>query len=172
MDADKNNNPDLGNANLPPDLTPQQIDVFELLRDLSTEREKFHHWYLGAIQVLVSKSPDKIAQAANSIRELCEKLATRMNVAESQSPLPPLKTLLQDFPGVKASAYPFRLIVGGDDVLKIMQFLGETLDYKNFKDTVNSTPDQRDKHAVYGQVWHLLLDKFGGYGKNVSERQN
>ena len=52
-----------------------------------------------------------------------------------------------------------------------VQFLGESLDYKNFKDTVNSTPDQRDKHSVYGQVWHLLLDKFGGYGKNVAEHQ-
>ena len=71
----------------------------------------------------------------------------------------------------RTTDYPFRLIVGGDEVLKIMQFLGETLDYKNFKDTVSSTPDQRDKHSVYGQVWHLLLDKFGGYGKNVSEHQ-
>ena len=71
----------------------------------------------------------------------------------------------------RTTDYPFRLIVGGDEVLKIMQFLGESLDYKNFKDTVNSTPDQRDKHYVYGQVWHLLLDKFGGYGKNVSEHQ-
>ncbi len=105
MDADINNTPDLADALLPPDLTRQQIDVFELLRDLSTEREQFHEWYLGAIQVLASKSPDKLAQAANSIRELCEKLATRMNVAESQSPLPPLRSLLNVFPEVKASAY-------------------------------------------------------------------
>ena len=69
----------------------------------------------------------------------------------------------------RTTDYPFRLIVGGNDVLKIMHFLGETIDYSNFKDTVNSTPDQRDKHSVYGQIWHLLQGKFGGYGKNVSE---
>lgn len=105
MNADTNNNPDLGSANLPPDLTRQQIDVFELLRDLSTDREKFYNWYLGAIQVLASKSPDKIAQAANSIRELCEKLATSMNVEEFQSPLPPLKDLLKNFPQIKSNDY-------------------------------------------------------------------
>ena len=69
----------------------------------------------------------------------------------------------------RTTDYPFRLIVGRDEVLKIMQFLGETTDYSNFKDTINRTPDQRDKHAIYGQVWHLLLEKFGGYGKNVAE---
>jgi hypothetical protein len=105
VDNNPENSPELGGANLPLAMTRQQAEVFELLRDLSTEREKFHEWYQGAIQVLASKSPDRLAQAANSIRELCEKLATRMNVQEYQSPLPPLKSLLQNFPEVKASAY-------------------------------------------------------------------
>jgi hypothetical protein len=105
VNSDSENNPELGNANLPLAMTRQQAEVFDLLHDLSTEREKFHEWYQGAIQVLASKSPDRLAQAANSIRELCEKLATRMNVQEYQSPLPPLKSLLQNFPEVKASAY-------------------------------------------------------------------
>lgn len=105
MDADTNKNPELGSANLPPALTRQQADVFQLLKDLSTERDTFHEWYLGAIQVLASRSSDKISQAANSLRELCEKLATRLNVEDFQSPLPQLKNVLKRFPQLKSDVY-------------------------------------------------------------------
>ena len=74
MDDDPKNSPESGNTSLPLALTRQQTEVFELLRGLSTEREKFHEWYRGAIQVLNSLSSDRIPQAAHSIRELCDKL--------------------------------------------------------------------------------------------------
>jgi hypothetical protein len=32
-----------------------------------TEREKFHEWYRGALEIINSTSPDKVAQAAHSI---------------------------------------------------------------------------------------------------------
>ena len=105
MDTNPNTSTESGNANLPLALTRQQADVFELLRGLSTEQHNFHEWYQGAVEVLASKSPDKIAQAANSIRELCEKLATRMDVQEFQSPLPPMKSLMDNFPSIKANTY-------------------------------------------------------------------
>jgi hypothetical protein len=105
VNDNQENNPPAGKADRPLAMNRQQVEVFELLEGLSREREEFHQWYAGAIQVLASNSSDKIAQAANSIRELCEKLATRLNVEDFQSPLPPLKDLLQIFPQVKASAY-------------------------------------------------------------------
>lgn len=79
VDDNSKNGLESGNVNLPLALTRQQVEVFELLRGLSTEREKFHEWYRGAIQVLSSPSPDRIPQAAHSIRELCDKLPDRIS---------------------------------------------------------------------------------------------
>jgi hypothetical protein len=65
----------------------------------------------------------------------------------------------------KSADYPFRLIVGKDEVLAVMEFLGETLDYANFKGKIARTPDQKQKHDLYTQVWGLLSDAFGAYGR-------
>jgi hypothetical protein len=46
-----------------------------------------------------------------------------------------------------------------------MQFLGDSLDYSNFKDTVARTPDQQAKHDAYASVWHTMIDALGGYGR-------
>ena len=70
----------------------------------------------------------------------------------------------------KQTDYPFRIIVGKGEVLKVLQLFGETLDYSNFKDTVARTADQREKHDAYGKVWNTLFNQFGGYGQ--SPRQN
>ncbi len=64
--------------------------------------------------------------------------------------------------------YPYRLIVGEAEVLKVMRFLGETLDYSNFKDTVGGTPDQASKHDLYADFWGMALRSLGGYGRNPS----
>ena len=64
----------------------------------------------------------------------------------------------------KVTDYPFRVIVAKEDVLKVMQFLGDSLDYSNFKNTVARTPDQQAKHYAYAKVWHTMSDALGGYG--------
>jgi hypothetical protein len=87
-------------------MTRQQADVFELLRGLATERDKFHDWYQGAIQTLSSGPSDKLAQAAHSIRELCDKLPDRIaDIPKFNSPVPPVKSLQRDFLDVKTSSY-------------------------------------------------------------------
>ena len=65
----------------------------------------------------------------------------------------------------KEADYTFRIVTGKDDVLKVMQFLGDTLDYSNFKNTVANLSEQRDKHAVYEDIWRVMLKTFGGYGR-------
>ena len=73
---------------------------------LSTEREKFHEWYQGAIQVLNSLSPDRIPQAAHSIRELCDKLPDRIaEIPKFNSPVSPVKSLQRDFWEIKKSNF-------------------------------------------------------------------
>jgi hypothetical protein len=65
----------------------------------------------------------------------------------------------------KTADYPFRIITGKANVLKVMQFLGESLDYSNFKNTVARTPDQLDKHHAYSKVWTTMIHELGGYGR-------
>lgn len=106
VDDNPKNGPESGNVNLPSALTRQQAEVFELLRGLSTEREKFHEWYQGAILVLNSLSSDRIPQVAHSIRELCDKLPDRIaDIPKFNSPVSPVKSLQRDFLEVKKDSY-------------------------------------------------------------------
>jgi len=47
----------------------------------------------------------------------------------------------------------------------VMGFLRETLDYSNFKSKIARTPDQEQKHDLYAEVWSILSDAFGSYGR-------
>ena len=69
----------------------------------------------------------------------------------------------------KGADYSFRIVTGKGDVLKVMQFLGDSLDYSNFKNTVALTPDQQPKHEAYATVWHTMIDALGGYGRPPKE---
>ena len=47
--------------------------------------------------------------------------------------------------------------------LTILSFLGETLDYSNFKGRIDTTPDQKRK--PYHKVWQVMADALGAYGQ-------
>jgi hypothetical protein len=64
----------------------------------------------------------------------------------------------------KSADYAFRIIVGKDEFLAVMEFLGETLDYSNFKNKIADTEDQEQKHHLYSQIWGILSKAFGCYG--------
>ena len=80
-----------------------------------------------------------------------------------------LENLIQEIPlsdakilESRTTDYAYRIIVKKEDVLAILHFLGETLDYDNFKDKINRTPDQ--KHKPYHKVWGVIADALGAYG--------
>ena len=57
-------------------LTPWQKQVLEVLEDTETEKYPLSKWYLGALYALDNpNNPDRISQAAQSLRELVEKLS-------------------------------------------------------------------------------------------------
>ena len=57
------------------DLSPQQRAVLDALRIHQDERFPLGDWYVGALRVLRDPlNPERIAQAANSLREIVEKL--------------------------------------------------------------------------------------------------
>ena len=56
-------------------LSTNQIQVLDALRRVETEEYRLGDWYLGALYALAnSYNPDRISQAAQSLRELMEKL--------------------------------------------------------------------------------------------------
>ena len=80
-----------------------------------------------------------------------------------------LESLLQGVPLPDAELietpdadYRFRIVVSRDSLLAILKFLGETLDYSNFKGKIDRTPDQRRK--PYHEVWRVMADALGAYG--------
>ena len=59
----------------PLELTPQQQEVLGALENKETEEYPLSQWYIGALYALENYyNPDRIAQAAHSLRELLEKL--------------------------------------------------------------------------------------------------
>ena len=56
-------------------LTHEQRAVLEALKSKETEEYPLSKWYLGALYALENPhNPDRISQAAQSLRELVEKL--------------------------------------------------------------------------------------------------
>ena len=98
MDSDAKNSPEIGDTKLPLAMTRQQAEVFELLRGLSTKEKHYHKWYQGVIEIITSQSPDRIAQAAHSLRELCDELPSAIaGIPKFVSPISAAKPLGQHF---------------------------------------------------------------------------
>jgi hypothetical protein len=64
--------------------------------------------------------------------------------------------------------YACRIVTDKGTVLTILDFLGQSLDYSNFKGKIAVTPDQ--KHKPYHHVWQVLADALGAYGRKVTGR--
>jgi len=81
-----------------------------------------------------------------------------------------IKNLIQEIPLPDAniietsdSDYAVRILVGRDDLQKILIFLGDNLDYSNFKNEVGLHSDQSRK--PYSDIWELLAVTLGSYGQ-------
>ncbi len=58
-----------------PELSVKQQELVDALREKEKDGLKIADWYLGALHALANRSnPDRIAQAAHSLRELLEKI--------------------------------------------------------------------------------------------------
>ena len=68
-------------------LTANQMQVLDALRRVETEEYRLGDWYLGALYALENPyNPDRISQAAQSLRELIEKLPRVVRETDVQSP--------------------------------------------------------------------------------------
>ena len=54
--------------------------------------------------------------------------------------------------------YRYRIIVGPEDLLKVVVALTATLDYSNFKGCVAQQDDQRDKLGAYHEIWSVMAE--------------
>ncbi len=85
------------NVSTPLVLTDQQRDVLEALQNKQTDKYPLSDWYLGALCALDNHyNPDRIAQAAHSLRELLEKLPRVVQESDVQMSM-------TDFKGMRRS---------------------------------------------------------------------
>ncbi len=54
------------------------------------------------------------------------------------------------------SDYAYRILVTGKQKAKILEVLGEEIDYSNFKSEVGRRPDQADKLDAYHEIWAVM----------------
>ena len=70
-----------------PQLSAIQLQVLDALRSVETEEYRLGDWYLGALYALENTyNPDRISQAAQSLRELIEKLPRVVRESDVQNP--------------------------------------------------------------------------------------
>ncbi len=68
----------------PPQLEERQLEVWRALRVRSSEKSPLADWYFGAITVSRDPfNPDRIAQAAHSLRELLQRIPRALSTEES-----------------------------------------------------------------------------------------
>jgi hypothetical protein len=56
----------------------------------------------------------------------------------------------------KDADYHFRIIISQSELNSLMMYFSETIDYSNFKNKINSIPDQRDKLLFYHEIWETM----------------
>ena len=54
--------------------------------------------------------------------------------------------------------YRYRILVDKEQLHQLMYTLVEELDYENFKKTMSSYPDQKQKMEAYNEVWGIMYD--------------
>ena len=80
-------------------LTGEQREVLEALKGKETEEYALSNWYLGALYALDNHyNPDRISQAAQSLRELLEKLPRAVREMDAQGKL-------YDFKGIRRALH-------------------------------------------------------------------
>ena len=80
------------NVSEPRVLTPREQNVSDALKSKETEKYPLSRWYLGALYALDNHyNPDRVAQAAHSLRELLEKLPRVIQVSNVQGSRPDFK---------------------------------------------------------------------------------
>ena len=137
------------NAYVPLELTSQQQEVFEALKDKEREKFPFTQWYLGVLYALDNEhNPNRIPQAAQSLRELLEKLPIVVEGSEVQSPLPPFAQMRRDM--YKRISKDKELYPDGWKDMEINPHLAETLeDFEEYlKQSQEPTRRERMERAV------------------------
>jgi len=116
------------------------------------QERRFTMWLMTkhGFYSVVQKKPDEFHVRSRERRDLD-------NLVKGV-PLPTAKIV--DTP---EADYACRIVTDGAAVLAILAFLGRTLDYSNFKDRIDATPDQR--HKPYHEVWRVMSDALGAYGR-------
>ncbi|MCK9154645.1 MAG: hypothetical protein M0P12_00875 [Paludibacteraceae bacterium] len=70
----------------------------------------------------------------------------------------------------KMSDYQYRVLIDKNELFTVMEILGDSIDYSNFKSMIDHRPDQKNK--PYHRIWNVLAEALGCYGEYLDKHQN
>ncbi|HEY3489470.1 MAG TPA: hypothetical protein VGK27_05025 [Candidatus Deferrimicrobiaceae bacterium] len=154
----------------PIELTPTQQQVIEILGSVKSTKYPLGDWYLGAIYAVKNTyNPDRYAQAAQSLRELLEKLPRVFGETEIQESRP-------GFRGMRDSLYSRlssdkKRYDGAWKGKKIDTGLDKTIRNVDRYLELNQIPARKDQiHAVMNQLDPMYETLDQGIKSEKSER--
>lgn len=79
------------------------------------------------------------ARVKNDLKNLLELVQLDVEIHESPS-----------------ADYPYRIFITSEQLITVLEWLGKTVNYDNFKSRIHRLPDQQDKGDAYLKVWSAL----------------
>jgi hypothetical protein len=85
-----------------------------------------------------------------------EKFLVRARVRLDLDRLKDLAALTTDIVEIKSADYRYRIEISREEMLRVLRWLGEAINYPNFKDRIADLPDQKDRLAQYHEIWGTM----------------
>jgi len=78
-----------------------------------------------------------------------EKYLVRARLRPDLERLKDLAALTTEIVELKSADYRYRIVISREEMLRVLRWLGEAINYPNFKDRIADLPDQKDRLAQY-----------------------
>lgn len=85
-----------------------------------------------------------------------EKYLVRARLRPDLERLKDLAALTTEIVELKSADYRYRIEIGREEMLRVLKWLGEAINYPNFKNRIADLPDQKDRLSQYHEVWGTM----------------
>ena len=85
-----------------------------------------------------------------------EKFLVRARVRLDLDRLKDLAALTTEIVELKDADYRYRIEISRNEMLRVLKWLGEAINYPNFKDRIADLPDQKPRLSQYHDVWATM----------------
>ena len=151
-------------------LTPQQQAVLEALKDKDRKKFPFSQWYKGVLYALDNEhNPNRVPQAAQSLREILEKLPIVVEGSEVQSTQSPFVEMRRDMYN-RISKDKEHYPDGWKD-MRINPHLADTLEHVEEYLKQNQKPTRKERMERAVATIHPMGNYFHSETQKVKQKE-